>query len=77
MSVQPLGHGSIRPTQLQPMMPTIGDKPKKALPKKQSMRKEAVRVAKARIMRRDSLCKQRQAQRGARLAPWVHPDDER
>jgi hypothetical protein len=47
------------------MMPTIGDKPKKALPKKQSIRTEGVRVAKARIMRRDSLRKQRQAQRGA------------
>jgi hypothetical protein len=31
------------------MMPTIGDKPKKALPKKQSIRTEGVRVAKARL----------------------------
>jgi hypothetical protein len=28
MSVQPIEHGSITPTQLQPMMPTIGKEPK-------------------------------------------------
>lgn len=64
MSVQPIEHGSITPTQLQPVMPTIGKEPKTASPKKQSTRTEAVRVAKARIMRRNSLRKQRQSQKG-------------
>jgi hypothetical protein len=63
MSVQPVAHGSIAPTQLL-MMPTTGTQTKTSLSKKQSPRAEAVRVAKARIMRRNSLRKQRQAQKG-------------
>jgi hypothetical protein len=62
MSVQPVGHGSIAATQ-STMMPTAGEA-KTPLPKKPSSRAEAVRVAKARIMRRNSLRKQRQAQKG-------------
>jgi hypothetical protein len=62
MSVQPVAHGSIAPTQLL-MMPTTGAQTK-TLSKKPSPRAQAVRVAKARIMRRNSLRKQRQAQRG-------------
>ncbi|MDB5640107.1 MAG: hypothetical protein JWP51_5015 [Bradyrhizobium sp.] len=76
MNVQPVEHGSIRPTQLRPIVPTIGDKPKTTRPKK-STRAEAVRVAMARIMRRNSLRKQRKAQRGARLTSGMHPEDER
>jgi hypothetical protein len=59
MSVQPVGHGSIAATQ-STMMPKAKTPP----PKKPSPRAEAVRVAKARIMRRNSLRKQRQAQKG-------------
>jgi hypothetical protein len=63
MNVQPMEHGSITPTQSQPMMPTTGKKPNTAFPKKQSARTEAVRIAKVGIMRRNSLRKQRQAQK--------------
>jgi hypothetical protein len=63
MSVQPIAHGSIAPTQLL-MMPTTTAETKTPLSKKPSPRTEAVRVAKARIMRRNSLRKQRQAQKG-------------
>jgi hypothetical protein len=62
MNMQPVGHGSIAPTQLL-MMPTAEAETKASLSKKQSPRAEAVRVAKARIMRRNSLRKQRQAQK--------------
>lgn len=64
MTVQPMEHGSITPTQSQPMMPTTGKKPNTAFPKKQSARTDAVGIARARIMRRNSLRKQRQAQKG-------------
>jgi hypothetical protein len=60
MSVQPVQHGSIAPTQLR-MEPTAGTEAQR--PKKPSPRAEAVRIAKARIMRRNSLRKQRQAQK--------------
>ena len=62
MSVQPVQHGSIAPTQLG-MEPTpAAETPPHS--KKQTPRTEAVRIAKARIMRRNSLRKQRQAQKG-------------
>jgi hypothetical protein len=61
MSVQPVRHGSIAPTQLR-MEPTAGTETQR--PKRQSPATEAVRIAKARIMRRNSLRKQRQAQKG-------------
>jgi hypothetical protein len=61
MSVQPVQHGSVAPTQLR-MEPTVGAETPR--PKKQTPRTEAVRIAKARIMRRNSLRKQRQAQKG-------------
>ncbi|HEV7599441.1 MAG TPA: hypothetical protein VGO49_04180 [Bradyrhizobium sp.] len=61
MSVQPVAHGSIAPTQLL-MMPTA--ETKTPLSTKRSPRTEAVRVAKAKIMRRNSLRMQRQAQKG-------------
>ncbi|MHB8268377.1 hypothetical protein [Bradyrhizobium sp.] len=61
MSMQPLQHGSIAPTQLR-MQPSAGAETQRA--KKPSPRTEAVRIAKARITRRNSLRKQRQAQKG-------------
>jgi hypothetical protein len=63
MSVQPGAHSSIAPTQLL-MMPTAEAGTKTPLSKERSPRAEAVRIAKARIMRRNSLRKQRQAQKG-------------
>ena len=63
MSVQPLQHGSIAPMQLR-MEPTAGAEANTPPSKKQTPRTEAVRIAKARIMRRNSLRKQRQAQKG-------------
>ena len=64
MSVQPLDHGSNMPTPLLPAMPAVAD-PENATPrpKRQATRAEAVRVAKAKIMRRQSLRIQRQAQK--------------
>jgi hypothetical protein len=55
MSVQPVKHGSVTLMQLRPM-------PKAS--RKQSARADAVRIAKAKISRRDSLSKQRQALKG-------------
>jgi hypothetical protein len=63
MNVQPVEHGSITPKQSQPLMPSLGKKPNTAVTKEQSARTEAVRIAKARIMRRKSLRKQREAQK--------------
>jgi hypothetical protein len=64
MSVQPVEHGSIAPTPLLPMMPAAGAQQNAPYPKQRPTRTEAVRIAKARIMRRNSLRKQRQAQKG-------------
>jgi hypothetical protein len=64
MSVQPVAHGSIAPTPLQPMMPAAGAQKITPYAKKRPTRTEAIRIAKARIMRRNSLRKQRQAQKG-------------
>jgi hypothetical protein len=63
MDMQPVQHGSIAPAQLS-MEPTPGVETQSPRPKKRSPRTEAVRIAKARIMRRNSLRKQRQAQKG-------------
>jgi len=62
MSVQPIEHGSIAATGLA-MVPTVGGPQRTPLPKAQQARAEAVRTANARIMRRNSLRKQRQAQK--------------
>ena len=59
MDVQPFD-GSITLMQPQAMTPVIEKKPKKVA-KKQSGRAEAVRMAKAKISRRRSLSKQREA----------------
>jgi hypothetical protein len=61
MSTQPVGRGAIMPTQALPMMPTAGKAMKAPEPKKQPTRTEAVRAAKAKITRRESLRKQRDA----------------
>jgi hypothetical protein len=61
MSVQPAEHTSTARNQLPTIVSTIGDDKKTPLPKIQQARMEAVRAAKARIMRRNSLQKQRQA----------------
>jgi hypothetical protein len=63
MSVQPVEHSSTAPNQLPATAPTIGEDRKTPLPKIQQARMDAVRAAKARIMRRNSLRKQRQAQK--------------
>jgi hypothetical protein len=67
MRMQPLDRGSGMPTQGLPMMPSAG---KAAVPpqeKQQPSRAEAVRAAKARITRRNSLRKQRDVQKGKML----------
>ena len=58
MSVQPVEHGSITLNQSPSEKPTI-DRPLEAGTKKQSARAEALRIAKAKITRRNSLQKQR------------------
>ncbi len=63
MSVQPAWHGSIAAKQLR-MEPTAGAETQALRLKKHTPRTEAVRIAKARITRRNSLRKQRQAQKG-------------
>ena len=63
MNVQPVEHGSITLMQSRPVTAETNNKPKKAS-RKQSTRADAVRIAKARISRRGSLSKQRQALKG-------------
>lgn len=59
--MQPVERGLIK--LMQPMASETNQKPKKAA-KKQATRADAVRMAKARISRRGSLSKQRQALKG-------------
>jgi hypothetical protein len=66
MSTQPVRRGATTPTQALPMMPTVGKAMKAPEPKKQPTRTEAVRTAKAKIRRRKSLRKQRDALNTAR-----------
>ena len=63
MRTQPIERGSIMPTQMSPLMPTVGmGKTEKApQPKEKLTKTEAVRAAKARMMRLGSLLKQREA----------------
>jgi hypothetical protein len=65
MSMQPVDHSSTMPAPLLPAMPGLSDPegPEASPAKKKPARTDAVRAAKARIMRRNSLRKQRQAQR--------------
>ena len=60
MNVQPVEHGSITLDAVAAVTPASAKKPKQAS-RKQSTRAEAVRIAKAKISRRSSLSKQRQA----------------
>lgn len=62
MSVQPIEHGSIAATTLA-MVPTVGRQQRSPLPKAQQARVDALRSASAKIMRRNSLRTQRQAQK--------------
>jgi hypothetical protein len=66
MRMQPFERESIRLTPIQPVMPTGGEVVANPQAKKKpiSMREEAVRVAKAKLTRRNSLRKQRDALRG-------------
>jgi len=64
MTMQPLERGSIMPTRGLPIMPTVGRAAETPQPKQEPTRTEAVRAAKARITRRNSLRKQRDAQKG-------------
>ncbi len=68
MSTQPVGRGSIMPIQALPLMPTAGKATEVPQPKKQPTRTEAVRAAKAKRTRRESLRKQRSAQKGLHTA---------
>jgi hypothetical protein len=65
MGMQPVEHGPLSPTQMLPLMPgTKGEKTRPPAPeKKQRTRAEAVRAVLARITRRNSLRKQRDAQK--------------
>jgi len=67
MITQRVENASTMPTQGLPMMPAVGEQKKTPQPKEQPTRAEAVRAAKARIMRRDSLRTQRYAQKGKLL----------
>ncbi len=64
MRTQPLERASIMPSQVLPMMPTVGRLKKASQPKQKPTRTEALRAAKARITRRSSLRKQREALKG-------------
>jgi hypothetical protein len=64
MRTQPIDRGSIMPTPVLPLMPAVGEQMKTPQPKKPPTRMEAIRVAKARITRRSSLQKQREALKG-------------
>jgi hypothetical protein len=61
MNTQPVGSTSTMPT---PMKPAIGSSHRGAKPKQKSARTEAVRIAKAKLSRRNSLSMQRAALRG-------------
>jgi hypothetical protein len=65
--MQPLDRGSTKPTQGLPMMPTVGKPAETPKAKLQPTRAETVRAADARITLRNSLRKQRDAQKGKML----------
>jgi hypothetical protein len=68
MRTQPADRGSLLPTPVQPIMPMFGKATIAPYPKERPTRSEAVRAAKAKIMRRNSLRKQRDAQAECRAA---------
>jgi hypothetical protein len=63
MITQPMERAGSVATPVLPMMPAAGKLKKPAQPKLQPTRKDGVRVAKAKISRRNSLRKQREALR--------------
>jgi hypothetical protein len=70
MVMQPVAHHMTAATHMLPAMPVAGSKVKKAparnkAAKKEPTRTEAVRAAKAKITRRNSLRKQRDAQKNS------------
>jgi hypothetical protein len=64
MRMQPIERASIIATPVLPMMPSAGKVKKAPQPKQKPTRTDGVRVAKAKIIRRNSLRKQRDALRG-------------
>ena len=64
MRTQPIERPSIMPTPVLPMMPTAGKAKTSMKRKPKSTRADGIRVAKAKITRRNSLRKQRDALRG-------------
>lgn len=64
MKTQPIERASIIPTPVLPLMPTAGKAKRSPQPKQKPTRADGVRVAKAKIIRRNSLRKQRDALRG-------------
>jgi hypothetical protein len=64
MRTQPIERASTIPTPVLPMMPTAGKADKTAQPMRRPTRADGVRVAKAKITRRNSLRKQRDALKG-------------
>jgi hypothetical protein len=67
MAMQPVAHDLTAATPMLPTMPAAGTEAKmparKNAPKRQPTRTEAMKTAKANITRRNSLKKQREAQR--------------
>jgi hypothetical protein len=64
MVMQPAPHDLTAPTQMLPVMPTPGrETSTPAATKQQPTRADAARAAKAKLVRRDSLKKQRDAQK--------------
>jgi hypothetical protein len=64
MRMQPIERVSIIATPVLPMMPSAGKVKKAPQSKQEPTRTDGVRVAKAKITRRNSLRKQREALRG-------------
>jgi len=64
MRTQPIERASIMPTPVLPMMPTAGMAKTSITPKQKPTRADGVRVAEAKITRRNSLRKQRDALKG-------------
>jgi hypothetical protein len=64
MRTQPHEHGSTMPTPVLPLMPAAGNVKKTVQSKQERTRMDGVLVAKAKITRRNSLRKQRDALKG-------------
>jgi hypothetical protein len=63
MSTQPVEHRATVPTEVQPVMPTTESKRRMMEPKTQSTKPRKLSVEKALVSRRNSLRKQREAQK--------------